>query len=206
MADSLDRALSLTGPLRREWFRERAGGIENIPDSPSVPVANHGIGVPWELLAVLGAWRARFGVPGAARELRVMAHDMWFRFPGLAGWLRKVGCVPATVEEADAALAGGCDLLVFPGGVREETRPFWRRREVDLHGRTGWARIAQRAGAPIVPVAITGSHLTNPVLVSSGFFAWITGLRLLGVKQMPITLGQVLVALAFFFGLQPFFR
>ncbi len=58
----------------------------------------------------------------------------------------------------------------------------------------GWARIAARAKAPLVPVSVAGSHLINPVLVQSPLLGWISGVRFLGEKWMPITLGQLLLA------------
>lgn len=53
---------------------------------------------------------------------------------------------------------------MFPGGDIESLRPFRDRRRIVLAQRQGFARLALRAGVPIVPVVSAGSHETMIVL------------------------------------------
>src|SRR5690606_16269667 len=56
------------------------------------------------------------------------------------------------------------DLLVMPGGDLDTWRPFTKRYQVCFAGRTGYARLALRAGVPIAPVVNAGAHHTLIVL------------------------------------------
>ena len=56
------------------------------------------------------------------------------------------------------------DVLVMPGGDQDTWRPYKDRYRVCFGGRTGYARLALRAGVPIVPIANAGAHETLIVL------------------------------------------
>jgi len=49
-------------------------------------------------------------------------------------------------------------VLVYPGGDLDAYRHARRRDEVVLGRRTGFVRVAQAAGVPIVPVVAHGAH------------------------------------------------
>lgn len=138
----------------RAWYRPRVHGLEGVPlDRPVVYVAKHPRG--WLYLEVMLLGLVTFWdsgrVPFRPMEKRgTSLHHV----PGLS-WLRRhVGTIEATEEAGLAALRGGESVLVFPGGTRElyglEDRLDWR-------GRRGYARLAVRAGVPVVPVAIAGA-------------------------------------------------
>jgi 1-acyl-sn-glycerol-3-phosphate acyltransferase len=153
-------------------------------------VANHGIAAPWELLVILLLMREHR--PDV--RVRVMTHRIWERWGPLWRYMGAFGCIPATQEGARQALAQGDAVLVFPGGIREETRPFWRWDRVDLCARVGWARIAAQSGVPVVPLALLGSQRVNPPLLQWSGFAYLSGARLFGLRDMPLTLAQVLAS------------
>jgi 1-acyl-sn-glycerol-3-phosphate acyltransferase len=141
----------LASAVLRAWFRLRVTGVENIPETTSAVVAaNH--------KSFLDAF---FIGLATRRHIRVMAKTELFRGP-LAPLLVRLGAFPVRRGEADpdaletaaAILAGGGVLVVFPEGTR-----------VDDPGALGSphhgaGRLALAGGAPIVPVAISGtSHL-----------------------------------------------
>jgi 1-acyl-sn-glycerol-3-phosphate acyltransferase len=94
------------------------------------------------------------------------------RLPGLAWVRRHVGTIEATEDAALGALAGGESVLVFPGGAREL---YGAPDAIDWQGRRGYARIAARAGVPVVPIAIAGADLQHPLRLplGRGRSAWL---------------------------------
>jgi 1-acyl-sn-glycerol-3-phosphate acyltransferase len=188
----IERLIEVTGPAVRRWFRPTVRGIEGVGAGPCLIVANHNIGALWEIYVLLEAWVREVG---AARPVFGLAHRFGFRIPGARQLLQRVGAIPATHEAAHDALATGAALIVFPGGNGEAARPFWRRDRCELGGHKGWARIALKAGVPVVPVSIVGSHAVNPVLASSELLSWVSLVRpLLSLRTVPVTVAQILAA------------
>ena len=97
-----------------------------------------------------------------------------------------MGAVEATRVGATKARQAGVPLLLFPGGDHEATRPFWQPDRVDFAGRKGWIRLAREHGLTIVPLCISGSHITLPILASGRIIAWLTGLRAIGTHRAPL--------------------
>ncbi len=141
----------LTLVVLRGWFRVRITGRENIPATgPAILAPNH------------KNFLDPFFVGLAThRHVRFMAKVELFKGP--LGWLfLRLGAFPVHRGEADteavvtarAILAAGGLVVVFPEGTRVE--------EPDALGSPhhGAGRLALETGAPIIPVAITGtSHL-----------------------------------------------
>jgi 1-acyl-sn-glycerol-3-phosphate acyltransferase len=130
----------------------RVEGRENLPRSgPYLLVSNHvsWIDPPWLELVV-------------ARPLRYLAKRELFAVP-LLGWiLLQAGVFPLERHTADhgalrkalAFLGAGEIVGIFPEGHRS-------RNGVLLRARPGVAFIARRSGAPIVPVAFTGTEVAR---------------------------------------------
>lgn len=106
-------------------------------------------------------------IPGAtSRRIVIMAKKEMFRWPVISLLFRLIGSFPvdrqgadlAAIREAQAVVHDGHLLLMFPEGTRSKDR--------QLHqGFAGTALVAYRTGAPIVPIAITGTeHLKWPLL------------------------------------------
>ncbi len=110
------------GPVLRVAFRPSISGAGHVPPDRSVLiVANHsGSGVAEVLALALLVLDGRV----TARPLTGLAHPLAFRIPGVAWCLRGLGAVPSTYEAADAALAEGVSVIVFPGGDHEAFRPL----------------------------------------------------------------------------------
>jgi 1-acyl-sn-glycerol-3-phosphate acyltransferase len=144
-------ALSL--PVVRSLFRLRATGLEHLPgDGGFVLAANHTSNFdPWPL-----------GLPlFPQRWLRFMAKSELYWWP-LGAFLGAVGAFPVERGRGDVeAIAKAVELVragevvvMFPEGTRQR-KGLRKRWEARPH--TGAARIAERAGAPLVPAAIKGT-------------------------------------------------
>lgn len=181
------------GPLLeavgRTYFRAEAEGLQHIPRSgPCLIVGNHNGGpIMPDVWVMLGTWTRLMGPERAAYAL---VHDAALAVPLLRNLLVKLGGLRATPENAERALARGAPVVVYPGGELDCLRSFRHRHRVDLHGRTGFIRIALRTGVPIVPFVNAGGHEVYVVLHSSRRLARWSGLEwLTRVKTVPFTLG-----------------
>ena len=176
----------LVTPVVRLCFRPRLEGTEHLPaEGPYILVANHsaGMGIA-EIFSFLALYLGRFG---DKRPLAGFALPIGFRVFPLSAALRSIGAIPATYESAQKSLEAGVPILMFPGGDHETLRPIWQANEVDFGGRLGFLRIARRAGVPIIPMGIAGSHWTAPVLLRSKLLATLlVQPRLIGVKRWGI--------------------
>lgn len=211
----MDRSSAHPGIVDPDWLRlyapvmrvvdrvwpARVYGVERLPESDRyLLVANHsGVGMV-ESLVLARAWIEATRGPGRVhRPLAAMAHSTLFKLPGVGDVMRGVGAVEATREGAAHALARGAALLLFPGGDHEAMRPVWRARDVDFAGRRGWIRLAREHALPIVPMAITGSHVTAPTLGYSRRLAWI-GPRFVGMHRLPFSALSIAAASAVLLG------
>lgn len=176
-------------PLLRIAFPWIFTGRNHLPSHDSyVVVANHsGLGTV-ESLVLPELWATEVGTD---RPIAAMVHPAMLRTPGLGAVLRRAGCVEATHEGARWARDRGAALVLFPGGDHESMRPFWQSKVVDFAGRTGWVRLARRNGLTIVPMAITGTHVTAPTLGYSKLLAYLSGARLLGIRRVPLSIAGV---------------
>jgi len=179
---------SYVRPMVKLLFRPTMKGIENLPASgPFLLVANHSAGAgAAEIACFAHLYESEIGLD---RRLNGFAHVFGFKVWLLKSLLRHLGAVPSTYEDAERALAEGVALLIFPGGDHEALRPIWQAGRVDFAGRKGFLKIARRAGVPIVPMGIHGSHYTAPILLRSKTLAWLLVVpRLIGLKRWGISL------------------
>ncbi|MGW4848167.1 lysophospholipid acyltransferase family protein [Nocardia brasiliensis] len=142
---------ALLAPLRA-WTSPRFYGLDNIPtEGPVLLVGNHnlmgGIDAPLLLPEVL---RRR------GRLIRGLAENVLISVPGLRHFLHRYGAVRGTRGNCLAMLRRGDAVIVFPGGGREAVRRKNEKYVLKWEGRSGFARMAIEAGAPIVPVAMIG--------------------------------------------------
>jgi len=137
-----------------QWrFRVEGAPPADIDRRAYVVVANHqSTADPW-LLSFL-RW-----------DMRWIAKASLFRAP-LVGWLMRMGgdlsvvrgqgpSVKKMLGEADATLASGLSLMVFPEGTRSPDGMLGRFKD-------GAFELAIARGAPIVPVVIHGTHRCRP--------------------------------------------
>lgn len=182
-------------PIVRVAHRPTLEGAEHLPASgPFLLVANHSgsLGLA-EINTFMVLYAERFG---GTRPLAAFAHGLGFSVWPVSRALAMIGAIPSTYAAAEATLAAGVPILVFPGGDHEVSRPFWQAHRVDFAGRRGFLRIAHKAWVPIVPMGIRGSHLSAPPLFRSPLLAWaFVWPRLFGVRRFPFTLLALLGAL-----------
>jgi 1-acyl-sn-glycerol-3-phosphate acyltransferase len=174
--------------LNRHYLRVRSLGFDRAPTGPVLYVANHNGGIAGpDLCATLGAlWDAR----GPAAPLFALAHDFAMRqLPPLGRLIRRLGAVRATPANALAALRSGAQVLVYPGGDLDAYRHGRRRDEVVLGPRAGFARVAQAAGVPIVPIVAHGAHRSAYIFSEGEAIArWLRLERWARLRRFPIAL------------------
>ncbi|MGH9003790.1 MAG: lysophospholipid acyltransferase family protein, partial [Acidimicrobiia bacterium] len=113
-----DLARTLLLPPLRRGLQWRVEGLEHLPQSgPCLLAANHISLTDPLAVGYLGNLRGR--------EARFLAMSGLFRYPFLAGFLRRMGHIPverataraaASLEPAAAALVAGELVAIFPEG------------------------------------------------------------------------------------------
>lgn len=187
--DAIERLLPIVRAFTERYVKLRVEGIEhvtNVAREPAVFVSNHNGGFTGpDVLCTLGTlWQTL----GPSAPLYALAHDFAMRQVTPFGrFIQKFGAMRAHPENAARALASGAKVLVYPGGDLEAYRHFRRRHEIVLGDRTGFVRVAQRAGAPIVPIVAHGAHRSAVIVHDGEGIARLFDLhRRARVKRFPI--------------------
>jgi 1-acyl-sn-glycerol-3-phosphate acyltransferase len=177
--------------IASRYWRLRRDGLEHldaVASEPALLVSNHngGIAGPDVLCALVTLWET-FG-PGA--PVYALAHDFAMRqLTSFGRALQRFGALRAHPETALRALRSGAKVLVYPGGDLEAYRHTRRRNEIVLGERTGFVRLAQRAGVPIVPIVAHGAHRSALIVDDGERIARALRLhRLARVQRFPIAL------------------
>jgi 1-acyl-sn-glycerol-3-phosphate acyltransferase len=147
----------LAGPLLRLVFRPWTKGLENVPaEGGAILASNH--------LAVIDPIVLD-------RQVNSLGKSDYFTGRGLrgrlvAGFMRGVGTIPVDRsggKASEAALHTGLRVLaegdlfgIYPEGTRSPDGRLYR-------GKTGVARLALESGAPVVPVAMIGTDVAQPL-------------------------------------------
>jgi 1-acyl-sn-glycerol-3-phosphate acyltransferase len=169
------------------WFRMEMDGWENLPEPPVLLVGIHS-GAPfvWDAWTVGVQWWRRFG---QERLLHGTAHDALMAIPGIGRYFRAMGVLPAAPDSMATALAEGRDVAVWPGGEVDSLRPWHERDKANLAGRSGFVKMAIRAGVPIVPIATVGGADAMPVLIRGDRLSQTLRLdKLLRLKVFPVAI------------------
>ena len=185
--DFIEQQKYFWNPLVDYWFRMEIEGWENIPEPPVLLVGIHS-GAPfvWDAWTVGLQWWRHFGPD---RPLRGTAHDALMAAPGVGGYFRRMGVLPAAPDSMSAALAAGQDVALWPGGEIDSLRPWTQRDEAVLAGRKGFIRLAIKTGVPIVPISTVGGPDSMPILTRGRGLAKALQLdKFARIKVMPIAL------------------
>jgi 1-acyl-sn-glycerol-3-phosphate acyltransferase len=159
--------LAVLRPAFGLTFKLEVRGTGNLPATGcAVLAANHRSVVDGVLLALVGARRGR------SIRFLVAAEIFEHRIPGWT--LRTFDQIPirrgsqdaGALDEAIEALRGGSVVGIFPEG-RVNDEPSM------LRGRTGVARIALAAGAPVVPLVCGERRRAGRGAVSAGTFRFV---------------------------------
>jgi 1-acyl-sn-glycerol-3-phosphate acyltransferase len=148
-------------PLFTVLFRPVVAGAEHIPRAGGAVLASNHLSMCDSLfLPVMTRRRVTF-----------LAKQEYFTGRGPKGrakaaFVRWTGLIPIDRGDADAAAAAlaagaravrqGRLVCVYPEGTRSPDGRLYR-------GKTGAARIALETGAPIVPVAMVGTDVVQPI-------------------------------------------
>jgi 1-acyl-sn-glycerol-3-phosphate acyltransferase len=165
----------LSWPVIRGLFRERVHGLENLPEGGFVLAPNHVSNLdPWPL-----------GMPlWPERQLNWMAKSELYK-PVIGTLISWGGAFPVrrgtgdegAIETAVERVKYGEVVVIFPEGTRQRKGLVKRRQ---ARPRTGAARVALRAGAPLVPAAIGGTDRLlrlGPLSVAYGHPVDLAGLE-----------------------------
>lgn len=149
------------GPVLRLAFRPWSRGAGNVPhDGPAILASNH--------LAVIDSFVLPLTLP---QPVKFLGKSDYFTGKGpwgriTAGFMRGVGTVPVDRtggRASEAALRTGLRLLadgdllgIYPEGTRSPDGRLYR-------GKTGVARLALESGAPVIPVAMVGTDVAQPL-------------------------------------------
>jgi 1-acyl-sn-glycerol-3-phosphate acyltransferase len=170
------------------YFDPEVLGFERVPArGPMLIVGNHsgGIYMP-DHWAFFRRWVRERGLDD---PLYSLGFDFLFALPGFSTLARRFGSVPASQANASRLLEQGESVIVYPGGDEDDYRPWTERHRVDLHGRTGFVRLALRELVPVVPLVAHGSHDTIIVLSRGDGAARLLGLDRLRINILPLVAG-----------------
>lgn len=152
---------TMGSPVLKRVYKPWVRGKENIPaEGPAILASNHN-----------AVWDSVFLPMLIDREVVFMGKADYFSGKGAKGWatknfMRAVGTIPVDRtggKAAMAALQAGLDRLnsgelfgIYPEGTRSPDGRLYR-------GKTGVARLALESGAPVIPVAMIGTHAAQPI-------------------------------------------
>lgn len=182
-------------PIARRVFRYEMRNLDSVPPAPCLLVGNHsGAGVV-EIPCMLVKWYRHFG---EARPGFGLTNLVSMKNPLICDWLKSIGAVGASYDNARTVLKAGKDVLVFPGGDIDSFRPFYQTRKVVFGRRRGYVRLALEMNVPIVPLATIGSHLTYLMFPGNAWIAKRLGLKRPSVRleSVPVTMGAIGAAMA----------
>lgn len=138
--------------------RGRRTAVARLPAGPVIIISNHASYADGVLLALTCR---RMG-----RSIRLLATSGVFRAPILGRLANKLGFIPVdrgrssaaqSLQTAADALRAGEAVGIFPEGRTTRDPNLWPERS-----KTGAVRLALETGAPIVPIAMVGTHRVLP--------------------------------------------
>jgi 1-acyl-sn-glycerol-3-phosphate acyltransferase len=162
--------LPLAAVFNKHYLSLKRDGLENIPKDPALFVGNHNGGITGpDLICTMGTLLETLG-PDA--PLYALAHDFAMRqFTPLGRFVQLFGGMRACPENAQRVFDAGGQALVYPGGDIEAYRHSRLRDRIIFGSRTGFVRVAQRAGVPIVPIVVHGAHRSAYIFHDGEFIA-----------------------------------
>nr|WP_246071828.1 lysophospholipid acyltransferase family protein [Miniimonas arenae] len=165
------------GTILRVFYQPWIRGEEKLPaNGPAILASNH--------LAVIDSFFLPLMLP---REVVFLGKSDYVEGSGVKGrfiawFMRGVGLIPvdrsggkaseAALEAGLARLRDGGLFGIYPEGTRSPDGRLYR-------GKTGVARLALESGAPVVPVAMIGTNIAQPI-----------GKRIPRLKRIGVVMGE----------------
>ena len=172
--------------VAERYHRYRVDGLEHIPRTgPALITSFHALTIID--MCMLG--RRVF-----LRDRRIprgLTDTLMFSFPGIRDLFTTLGIVEGTQANAAALLRAGELAVCMPGGGLEWARSSRQRYQLRWGDHRGYARLAIRAGVPIVPTACPGADRVF-VVPFDGWKAGEVARRWLGLRRtipLPVPLG-----------------
>jgi 1-acyl-sn-glycerol-3-phosphate acyltransferase len=164
----------------RHWWRVQVQGVENIPaDGRALLVSNHAGVLPYDGAMIRVAI---FEEHPARRHARALVLDQLMSMPIASWFVRRTGNTLANGLDAERLLRRDQLVLVFPEGAKGTGKPYRERYRLRRLGRGGFAEIAIRTGAPIVPISVVGSEEIHPMIGNLRTLA-----AAFGLPYLPVT-------------------
>ena len=174
---TLAAAVSAAAPLYDRYFRVDSQGIEHVPATgPAILVANHGGVLPVDAAMMCLDVLRRTDPP---RIPRAIADHFVPRLPFVSTLFSRLGVVSGTRANVRALLEQGELIAVWPEGVTGPAKSFKDRYRIQ-EWRVGFAELAIRYHAPVVPVAIVGAEESWPLAMK------LRGLHVFGSPYLPV--------------------
>jgi 1-acyl-sn-glycerol-3-phosphate acyltransferase len=151
----------LLGPGLKVYYRPWAEGVENVPEHGGAILASNHLSFSDSVFLPLVL----------KRKVVFLGKAEYFTGKGVKGaatraFMQGVGTIPVHRgggKASEAALRTGMQVLgsgellgIYPEGTRSPDGRLYR-------GKTGVARLAIEAGVPIIPVAMIGTDVAQPV-------------------------------------------
>jgi 1-acyl-sn-glycerol-3-phosphate acyltransferase len=189
--DQASTARWLAGVRATVWryFRPQVIGAENLPRGRGLIIGCHSGVIPYDAACTLVAIHDATG-----RFSRAIGDNLFGRVALVQDFLRQQGAVVGRPEVVAALLRAGHLVLVFPGGARDMERPYLTQRYCVLPhrgfapGHGGYVKVALRAHAPIVPLAVVGAEEAHVMLANLPPIARLLGMPLFPLLLFPLPL------------------
>ncbi|MDN4472694.1 lysophospholipid acyltransferase family protein [Demequina zhanjiangensis] len=151
----------LIGPPVKAYYKPWAEGVENIPESGGAILASNHLSFSDSIFLPLVL----------KRKVVFLGKSEYFTGKGVKGYATRafmsgVGTIPvhrgggraseAALRTGLQVVQGGELLGIYPEGTRSPDGRLYR-------GKTGVARLAIEAGVPIIPVAMIGTDIAQPI-------------------------------------------
>ncbi len=174
---ALATAVSIGAPIYERYFRVDSRGAERIPATgPVIVVANHGGVLPVDAAMLCLDLLRQTAPPRIPRAL--MEHFVP-RLPLVSTLFARVGAVSGTRTNARHLLEQGELVVVWPEGVSGMGKSFRERYRIQRWS-VGFAELAIRYRAPVVPVAVLGAEESWPLAFK------LRRIRLFGAPYLPL--------------------
>lgn len=164
--------------LRRVYWRIEVEGMEHVPQGRALFVSNHRGFMPLD--AVMHLWLT---YRNTGRITRFLITHTLLRTPFMMNFLTKLGGVVASQENATRLFEQESLVGMFPEGIRGTFTPYKQTHRLRDFTKSGFAEMAVRNQAPILPAAVIGHAEIFPIVgrINSG---WVV--KELGWPYLPI--------------------
>ncbi len=175
----------IAGPLYHRYFRVLSSGHEHIPQyGPAILVANHSGNIPLDGMMM---WMDVLLHTSPPRVVRAVADHFVPSLPFVGTLFARAGMVGGSRGNARALLETGELLMIFPEGTPGIVKPFRERYQLRPF-RVGFAELAIRHSAPVVPCAVVGAEEQMPQITTSRRLGKPFGIPEVPIPAVPIPL------------------